>query len=193
MPTPRRPVELTLERTLPDPSGGAPVVVRVSARWEPPAGGSDGGRLLADEIRSLRAELDAAIAAVAPGSTPVTRPDRTLDELIGTYRPRQPELLDLLKDEGELSSREYELLRSHLVGPAPGRPAPAGVPITERPIAAAPLESDRAPSTPRPVEELLRTFQITSLKQAGAVRARRQISFEEYMALKRHFASAPPA
>lgn len=193
MPTPRRPIELTLERTLPDPNGGAPVVLRVSTRWEPPDGGSDAGRLLADEIRSLRAELDAAVAAVVPGGAPLTRPDRTLEELVGTYRPRQPELLDLLKDEGELSGREYELLRSHLVVPETHRPAPAGVPITERPIAAAPLETDRSPSTPRPVEELLRAFQIASLKQAGAVRARRQISFEEYMSLKRHFASAPAA
>jgi hypothetical protein len=193
VPAPRRPIELTLERTMPDPNGGPPVVLRVSARWEPPDGGAEAGRLLADEIRSLRAELDAAITAVAPGSATMTRPDRTLEELIGTYRPRQPELLDLLKDEGELSGREYELLRSHLTGPATGRPAPAGVPITERPIAAAPLETDHAPSIPRPVEELLRTFQIASLKQAGAVRARRQISFEEYMALKRHFANAPPA
>lgn len=190
---PRRPVELTLERTLTDPNGGPPVVLRVSARWEPPDGVAETGRLLADEIRSLRSELDAAVAAVAPLSVPMTRPDRTLEELVGTYRPRQPELLELLKEEGELSGREYELLRSHLVAPATGRPAPAAVPITERPIAAAPLETDRAPATPRPVEELLRTFQIISLKQAGAVRARRQISFEEYMALKRHFANAPPA
>jgi hypothetical protein len=40
------------------------------------------------------------------------------------------------------------------------------------------------------VPELLRTFQIETLRQAGAVRARRQISFEEYMALKRHFEAA---
>jgi hypothetical protein len=40
------------------------------------------------------------------------------------------------------------------------------------------------------VEELLHTYQITSLRQAGAVRARRQISFDEYMSLKRHFAAS---
>jgi hypothetical protein len=36
----------------------------------------------------------------------------------------------------------------------------------------------------------LRVYQINSLKQAGAVRARREISFSEYMALKRHFQEA---
>jgi hypothetical protein len=51
---------------------------------------------------------------------------------------------------------------------------------------------DRTPSSPRPVDELVRTYRIESIKQAGAVRARRQISYEEYMALKRHFQSEPP-
>ena len=33
-------------------------------------------------------------------------------------------------------------------------------------------------------------YAVDSLKQAGAVRARREISFAEYMALKRHFQEA---
>jgi hypothetical protein len=73
-------------------------------------------------------------------------------------------------------------------GPAPEL-APGVPPPTDRPIAAMPLEADRTPSTPRPTGQLLDQYRIESLKQAGAVRARRQISFEEYMALKRHFSA----
>ncbi|MCI4335756.1 MAG: hypothetical protein L3K17_00960 [Thermoplasmata archaeon] len=182
----RAPFELTLERTVVDASG-RPVTVRVSRRIE--VVGSDvPGKAGAEEIASLRAELDKAVGVVAPGEG--VRPDRSLDELVQTYRPRQPELLDLLREEGELTGGEFDRLRQHLAVPPPLAPA-AGVPLAERPIAAAPLENDRTPIVPRPVDELIRTFQIASLKQAGAVRARRQISFEEYMALKRHF--APPA
>jgi hypothetical protein len=182
----RRPIELSLERSLPGPAGTPPVVVRVSVRLDDDADPSEAA--LADEVRRLDARLQTAVRVVRPD---VDRPDRPLAELIETYRPRQPELLDLLREEGELSPTEYSTLRGHLDAAAPARPAAGGVPITDRPIAAAPLESDRAPATPRPVEELLRTYQIASLKQAGAVRARRQISFEEYMALKRHFGTAP--
>ena len=142
------------------------------------------------------------------------RPDRELTELVETYRPRQSELVDLLRDEGELTAVEHGRLREYLAAgttrlpdrsfedaPASARspasrdgPAPTMAP----PLAAAPLESDRTPSTSRPVPVLLEQYQISSLKQAGAVRARRQISYEEYMALKRHFggpaaATAPPA
>jgi len=193
MPAPRRPLELTLERVVVDPHGGAPITVRVTARIEPgPSGSTPPGGSLSEELARLREELDAAVATIAPGASP-SRADRPLEELVEAYRPRQPELLELLRDEGELTLGEYETLRRHLDAPAPVRPPPAGIPITERPIAAAPLETDRAPSMPRAVDDLIRQFQIASLKQAGAVRARRQISFEEYMALKRHFAAQPAA
>lgn len=180
---------VTVERTVPDPRGGSPTVVRFSVEVDPAdldARGGAGATL----VERLRTELDAAVARLVPESGAGPRPDRPLVDLIEAYHPRQPELVDLLRDEGELTAGEHTLLQGHLAAAgasAPTRPAPAGVPIVDRPIAAAPLESDRAPSSPRPVDELLRTFQITTLKQAGAVRARRQISFEEYMALKRHF------
>ncbi len=187
----RRPVEITLERSVADPAGGAPLTVRVSAT----IGEGEGAPAAAvsEEVARLRATLDQAVDTIRPGSSQPSRPDRLLEELIETYRPRQPELLDLLREEGELTATEYDLLRRHLATPSPARPPAGGVPITERPIAAAPLEVDRAPVTPRPVAELLRLYQISSLKQAGAVRARRQISFEEYMALKRHFQGPAPS
>lgn len=190
VPSERPSVDLTLERSVTDASGQT-LTVRVSRRLATDAGPVDDATRAA-VVAELTAELAAAVAQVAPGASAPTRADRSLPELIEAYHPRQAELLDLLRDEGELTPMEYDRLRAHLAAPAP-QPAPAGVPITERPIAAAPLENDRAPIVPRPVDELLRAYQITSLKQAGAVRARRQISYEEYMALKRHFAPATPA
>ncbi len=147
----------------------------------------------------MRGTLDTMLGPPL-AAAPLARPDRDLRELIETYRPRQPELVDLLRDEGELTPTEHVRLRTHLAGgsssepPSRGRP-PVPVeeprlPYADRPIASAPIEAG-APAPPgRPVPELLRVYEITSLKQAGAVRARRQISFAEYMALKRHFEGA---
>jgi hypothetical protein len=81
------------------------------------------------------------------------------------------------------------------LGARGSRIEPRAVPppsVVDRPLAAAPVGVDRSLPPARPVADLLREFGITSLKQAGAVRARRQISFAEYMALKRHFESGPP-
>lgn len=136
-------------------------------------------------LRSLAEELDRALPAGVP---PTARPERSLTELVETYRPRQPELVDLLLEEGELTEGESQQLRRYLTD----RSLPTEPVVTDRPIAAAPLAQDRAPARPRSIAELLRTYQIESLKQAGAVRARRQISFEEYMELKRHFAATEP-
>jgi len=141
---------------------------------------------LRERLRALADELDRSLPeGRAVGGA---REERSTKELVETYRPRQLELLDLLREDGELSSDEFARLRQYLVE-RPGGVVPE-VPVTDRPIAAAPLALDRTPLVPRPVRELLELYRIESLKQAGAVRARRQISYEEYMALKRHFAPA---
>lgn len=214
MPPRRTLLHLSVERDLPGDDPDRPTRVRLSADLEPPA---DGRALPSEElaaaIRELRAELD---AAVGPGGAP--RPDRSLPELVQTYRPRQAELIELLHDEGELSDGEHAALREYLAAGGSGGPALPGSPAferasdvgtsplvrgdataatipapAERPLAAAPLAHESAPGVARSIPELLSKFQIATLKQAGAVRARRQISFEEYMALKRHFeASARP-
>lgn len=186
----RRETELSVERPL--GSGG---VARLTARFAAPA---EGRPPTMTELRAaldeLTGELDALVGAPL-AAAPVARPDREVRELIETYRPRQRELLEVLRDDGELTSGEYARLRDHLErrGAEPAAPPPARPePVPEAPIAAAPLAAERSLPPARPVPELLETFQITSLKQAGAVRARRQISFAEYMALKRHFESAEP-
>jgi hypothetical protein len=192
-------VEVSLEQELGGAAGRPPRRLRVSARYVPAATSSDGsGERLPDLVRRLREELDQLGAEEGGGAA--DRPDRTLDELIGTYRPRQAELVELLRSEGEITAGEYDSLRAYLQGPVllpastrlPGEPT-GEPPVTQRPIAAAPLAQDRTPTTPRPVDQLLSTYRIESVKQAGAVRARRQISYEEYMSLRRHFqASDPP-
>lgn len=201
----RRELELSVERPL-EPDRPAAGTVRLSARFE---GGEDGERPspseLAQELDALKADLE-ALVGLPIAAVPTARPDRELTELVETYRPRQRELVDLLRDEGGLTPSEHTRLVEYLAlreaEPKP-RTGPS-VPESERLIATVPIDREPAPPPrgavaeapplrtnvtpgPRPVPELLRTYQISSLRQAGAVRARRQISFAEYMALKRHF------
>lgn len=190
----RTQLELTVERSFTAPGSGAPTVARLTSRFEvEPGGGPASPEEIAEALRRLSAELDAAI----PGPSAPPRKDRDLAELIEAYRPRQPELIELLREEGALTPVEYGRLKEFLSGaraatpvPPPGAELPGEPPLRERPIAAAPLAQDRTPAVARPVGELLALYHIESVKQAGAVRARRQISFEEYMAIKAHFARA---
>jgi hypothetical protein len=180
----RKEYELAVEQELPAASDGAPRRARLTARFSTESGeGEPDDAELARSLRELadrlaRASESAGIGR-APGSGP--RQDRSVEELMETYRPRQVELVELLHADGELTDGEYAVLRARVTT------LPAGAP---KGPTAPPTASPRM--TGRPVEELLRTYQITSLRQAGAVRARRQISFEEYMSLKRHFAAAEP-
>lgn len=182
-------MELSVERPL-GPLGPAGGVARLTVRFEP---GADAGGPTPAELKtaldSLVADLD-AVVGVPLAATPVGRPDRDVIELVETYRPRQRELVDVLLSDGEITAPEHARLLEHLSrSPRPTSSSPA-VAVAEHPIAAAPVAADPTLPAARSVADLLRTYQIASLKQAGAVRARRQISFAEYMALKRHFESA---
>jgi hypothetical protein len=189
---PRRPreIELSVERPL-GPEGSNAGVARLTARFaiapdDPPPTPSD----LAKTLDDLTADLDGLVGRPI-AAAPAARPDRDLTELIGAYRPRQRELVDLLREEGEITAGEHALLAAYLTGPAavPSSAAPTAPvePFADRPLVAVPIAAHGGAGAPRSVAELLRRFQIASLKQAGAVRAQRQISFAEYMALKRHF------
>jgi len=191
VPVRRREIELTVERPLraDQPSAGT---VRLSAKFElPPDGTGPDHSELARALDDLQADLDGLVGA-SLAALPAERADRDLTELVETYRPRQRELVDLLLGEGELTAGEHARLVEYLgAPPAPSEaPSPPPEPRMETPISAAPIVAARADESGRPVAELLRQFQINSLKQAGAVRARREISFSEYMALKRHFQEA---
>ncbi len=182
-------LELTVERELPRDPAEPPKVARLAARYAiSPEGAEPMDAELAEAYAGLLGQLDRVVARL-PSSHP--RRERELTELIETYRPRQSELIQLLREDGELTTLEYELLREYLSS-TPGTERRAAPSPTGSPIAALPLANDRTPTTPRSVPDLLSQYQISSLKQAGAVRARRQISYDEYMALKRHF-TAPEA
>jgi hypothetical protein len=195
-----REIELAVERPANGEAGAERV--RLVARFEMPEGAeAPSPRELGQALDRLRADLD-VLGGPPLAAAPALRPDRELGELVDTYRPRQRELIDLLQGEGELTSGEHARLVEYLATARTTSPAPtltfaeaslAAAPIAAAPIAAAPVVAERLPDRARSVPELLRIYQIESLRQAGAVRARRQISFEEYMALKRHFESAPGA
>jgi hypothetical protein len=186
--------DLAVEREVED-DAGTRRRYRLGARFEPDAGeAAPTAEETARRLAALSDELDAALSAGPIHGAP-PRADRSVSELVEAYHPRQVELVELLLAEGEITRNESGRLREHLAN-ASGRdtapPEIAGIPATDRPLAAAPLSQDRTSSVARPVPDLLRLYRIESLKQAGAVRGRRQISYEEYMALKRHFASAEP-
>jgi hypothetical protein len=191
----RRHLELSVERPV-GARASAGTVARLTATFEAgPEGNGPSPADLAGALDALLHDRDELLGpAGAEGAT--AREERDLRELVETYRPRQRELVDLLLADGEITPREHGLLLASLSerAPAVAPPAPAGPPadltrVGETPIAAVPLSAEPKLPPARAVPELLRTFQITSLRQAGAVRARRQISFAEYMALKRHFES----
>jgi len=167
-------------------------MVRLSAKFElPPDGSGPDHSELARALDDIQADLDGLVGPLL-AAAPAARADRDLTELVETYRPRQRELVDLLLGEGELTVGEHARLVDYLG--APPAPAESPPPPLERrietPLAAVPIVAGRADEGARPVAELIRLYQIGSLKQAGAVRARREISFAEYMALKRHFQDA---
>lgn len=181
----RKEYELSVEQELPAAPDGAPRRARLTARFSREAGEMEPDDAeLAGALRELVDRLARASETAGVGRGPAARgPDRPLQELLETYRPRQIELVDLLHADGELSDGEYQVLRAHVRE----HPVEAGAVPSAPPSAVLPRAGTRS------VEELLRTYQISSLRQAGAVRARRQISFEEYMSLKRHFAAAEEA
>jgi Tfp pilus assembly protein PilP len=192
-----RRVELTLsvERELLGPTG-TPERIRLTAKFD--AAGDPSVEPSTEELRAATARLREELDAIPGMDSAPGRSSRSLEELVETYRPRQAELVGLLQSDGEINAAEANLLLANLASAASGPSAPGArppdiPPPTDRPIAAVPLELDRAPSTPRPVRELLEKYRIETLRQAGAVRSRRQISYEEYMALKRHFSVAPVA
>jgi hypothetical protein len=186
--------DLTVERDVEDDLG-VRRRYRLSATFDAePGEAPPGPEETARQIALLSSELDAALLA-GPLRNVTPRPDRSADELVGAYHPRQVELVELLLEEGEITRGESIRLREYLAsgGAPPAAPIEAErASMTERPLEAAPRTQDRTTGQTRPIEELLRLYQIESLKQAGAVRGRRQISYDEYMALKRHFAAAEP-
>ena len=190
MPLKRAKLELCVERSRSLSPGSPPTLVRLSAEFDVPAGGSPPAEAeLREAAQALLEDMDRLWPNEARENA---EGERSLEELLEAFHPRQPELVELLRDEGTISPQEYETLRRHF-GPVSRVGGPSGRHATPFVGGAA----DRRPEggargAARTVPELLRIYGIESVKQAGAVRARRQISFEEYMALKDYFAKSLP-
>jgi hypothetical protein len=182
MPLRRKELELSVERPLGSPLDPRSEVVRLTARFE--VEGEGAGPTIEEleaALHALREEL-----ALLPGAA--QGPDRPLEELVQAYRPRQTELVDLLRAEGEITVGEHEILRAYVAQRTPERAESPPVAPPSLPRTTAPSPAPRA-AGPRSVEAVIEEYRIQSLREAGLVRARRQISFDEYMALKRHFES----
>ncbi len=185
MPARRRDIEISVERAIDRGGAAGEGIVRLSERLEFDEG-ADGPP--ASAIQEAFARLRRAAAALGVGES---RPDRSIEELVETYRPRQPELLDLLREDGELTTTEFERLRAHLETTGTVTPGASTSPSVGS-AAAVERHSTGPPQAARSVEALIRQYRIESLRQAGIIRARREISFDEYMSLKRHFESLTP-
>lgn len=143
MPPRRKEVELSVERTVGSPLDPRGEVVRLSARFDVPPG-SDGPspQELEEVLQNLRDQLD-RLPGVSSGA------DRTLEELIQAYRPRQAELVDLLRAEGEITAGEHELLRTYVAKHATERGEPVAPPTAAAARPAPPSATARGPGAGR--------------------------------------------
>jgi hypothetical protein len=185
-------IELSVEREVPASDGRPARRIRLTAQFAP--GSTDGlpsAEELSTALQDLTDRLDEGLGRDEALSPVVASSDRSLEDLVENYRPRQVELIDLLLEEGEVSPAEHERLREFLLEERTGDLTSSGSPAGATDPVVSKTTPDRAPPPVRSVDELLRAYQIGSLRQAGAVRGRREISYDEYMLLKRHFSAAP--
>jgi hypothetical protein len=185
-------IELSVERETPASEGRPARRIRLTAQFAP--GSTDGlpsAEELSTALQELTDRLDDGLGRDEALSPAVSSSDRSLEDLVENYRPRQVELIDLLLEEGEVSPAEHERLREFLLEERTGELPSSGSTVAATDPVVTKTPSDRAPPPVRSVDELLRAYQIGSLRQAGAVRGRREISYDEYMLLKRHFSAAP--
>jgi hypothetical protein len=185
-------IELSVERETPASEGRPARRIRLTAQFAP--GSTDGlpsAEELSTALQELTDRLDDGLGRDEALSPAVASSDRSLEDLVENYRPRQVELIDLLLEEGEVSPAEHERLREFLLEERTGELPSSGSTVAATDPVVTKTPSDRAPPPVRSVDELLRAYQIGSLRQAGAVRGRREISYDEYMLLKRHFSAAP--
>ena len=200
MPARRKDLTVSLEQEVPSSEGEAPRRLRVAMTLEPGEDGKVSPSETSEAVRELSDLLQSSASSLASasGSSTGPRPDRSLSELVQTYRPRDLALLDALLWEGEITPTEHELLRSQLpkpgavatTAPSPARevpasptPAPPSTPAPARPVPA----SGTARPSARSVDQLLRELGIQDLRDVNRARGREMISYEEWAALKAHF------
>ena len=105
------------------PPGQPPRRLRLEARFRAGAGTPSAAEL-AEAVTALDRDLAEATKRAGFFPTAPPRAERSVSDLVEAYRPRQPELVELLLAEGEVSPGEAEALRQYLAGPL-GVAAPA--------------------------------------------------------------------
>ncbi len=176
MPKEDPPVTLTLEMELPGEEGHPPRRLSLSTVLPSPVGSEERQAEVRSAVERLRECLRTAEGALLPPGTG-PRADRTLEELMETYHPRDPKLLETLLWDGELTPGEHQVLSGALASaPEGGGPA-----------------RGKLPASPRPPDVLVRELGLKDLKDANRARFRRLISYDEWTSLKRHFERSPPA
>lgn len=201
MTAPRNELTISLEEEVPASGEGAPRRLRLSSTLHAP----EGKEISAEEVREAVRLLEMQMAHARQGtggSGPAEgapRPDRPLDELVETYRPRSLELIDALLWEGEVTPTEHEALKAGLgktPAPKPSRPPASVAPTTSRPAAPPPSAGEAAPARfgpPRPTDTLVKELDLKNIRDVNVARAKRLISFDEWSALKAHFDKLPAA
>jgi hypothetical protein len=174
------PVTLTLEVEVPGEEGRPPRRLSLSTVLPPPAGAEDRQGEVREAMERLRDYLRTAEGVLLPPGSG-TRADRTLEELLETYHPRDAKLLETLLWDGELTPGEHQLLLGALAPAEGSAPAPG------------PAGRGKVAASPRPPDVLVRELGLKDLKDANRARFRRLISYDEWTALKRHFEEAPPS
>jgi hypothetical protein len=199
MPARRDRLEISLEEDF--PSAGDEPPRRLTLTWQltPPEEGTIPWEEIRATIEELRNLLKASREVLVPpegGPWPtVPHEERSLEELLETYRPRSKELVDALLWEGQLTPTEHErLLQAVTQGPArrEGSPPRGEDGGSERPPSQSP-SSRRGGRPPRSPQELVAELHLQDLKDANRARFQRLISYEEWVRLKEYFASGPPS
>ena len=200
MTDPKVPLEVSVEEEVPGMGTDPPRRVRVSLLLQPPAEGSLGPadiQKAAEELKAHLATLRSALAGAGSEGLPgLPHPDRPLEELLETYRPRSEGLVDALLWEGQLTPTEHSSLKEHLSRTSiPPPPKPQAPPLpTSPPPASRTVERPRAVG--RPPEEILRQLNLRDLKDVNRARARELVTYDEWIALKKYLqerASGPSA
>ena len=174
----RAPVTLTLSVEVPD-GERPPRRLAVSTTLKP-QGETAAPPEVREALERLKGWLDEGERLLL-GAGAGAKPDRSLEELVETYHPRDARLLDSLLWDGEISPTEHDLLLTTLRPVEPPKvPAPAGL-----------QGSDRSGGAPRPPEGLVAELGLKDLKDANRARFRRLISYDEWVALKAYFAQRP--
>ncbi len=182
MTTTSRDVSVTLEGEVYVGEQSAPLRLRVSQTLVPEEGKAVSDEEVTRAAAALKRTLLVTLKTLGSEeselrpSVTYSGPTRSIEVLREIYTPRSPDHVDALLWEGEISREEHGLLlgtlrtRGETVAPAPAH-------------------------LPRPVPVLIEELKLQDMRDVNRARGKRVISYDEWLALKQHFArvGAPSA